>query len=264
MIFELKKYAFETYADFIAWLGGTFTRDDGIVPNDLVVGDEILLVETDKPDYWLKSKSTPITIADFAITETDLSNYLAKDNTTEYTPTANYHPATKKYVDGKVFTTLQISNRNPDNNRPNILLYANNPEKYNIVYTIYSGVTINTANLISYYRESEILVDTIYILKFKDEKNNKIYTIEYNKPSDSLTFSTTLYENYTEAEQTKLAGIKPTQQHLTNNKWWSSDWQAVTGGYELAKTISGLTVYDSIVSVADDDTIWTERTLNAQ
>lgn len=29
----------------------------------------------------------------------DLSNYLAKDNTTEFTPTANYQPATKKYVD---------------------------------------------------------------------------------------------------------------------------------------------------------------------
>lgn len=31
----------------------------------------------------------------------DPDNYLAKDNTTEYTPTANYNPATKKYVDDK-------------------------------------------------------------------------------------------------------------------------------------------------------------------
>lgn len=30
---------------------------------------------------------------------TDLSNYLAKDNTEEYTHTSNYNPATKKYVD---------------------------------------------------------------------------------------------------------------------------------------------------------------------
>lgn len=30
---------------------------------------------------------------------TDLSNYLAKDNTEEYTPTSNYNTATKKYVD---------------------------------------------------------------------------------------------------------------------------------------------------------------------
>ncbi len=30
----------------------------------------------------------------------DLSNYLAKDNTTAFTPSGNYNPATKKYVDG--------------------------------------------------------------------------------------------------------------------------------------------------------------------
>ena len=33
------------------------------------------------------------------ISQPDLSNYLAKDNTTEYTPTEDYNPATKKYVD---------------------------------------------------------------------------------------------------------------------------------------------------------------------
>lgn len=34
----------------------------------------------------------------------DLSNYLAKDNTTEYTPTDDYNPATKKYVDDNAFS----------------------------------------------------------------------------------------------------------------------------------------------------------------
>jgi hypothetical protein len=29
------------------------------------------------------------------------SNVLALDNTTAFTPTADYHPATKKYVDDK-------------------------------------------------------------------------------------------------------------------------------------------------------------------
>ncbi|MCK9577122.1 MAG: hypothetical protein M0R51_14555 [Clostridia bacterium] len=41
------------------------------------------------------------------------------------------------------------------------------------------------------------------------------------------------------------------------------DWQAVEGGYELSKIINGLTTYSSIVSVADDDTIWTTNGLNA-
>lgn len=35
-------------------------------------------------------------------TSVDLSNYLAKDNTTAYTPTGDYNPATKQYVDSSV------------------------------------------------------------------------------------------------------------------------------------------------------------------
>lgn len=34
--------------------------------------------------------------------------FLAKDNTVEYTPTANYHPATKLYVDNKIETGLNL------------------------------------------------------------------------------------------------------------------------------------------------------------
>ena len=41
----------------------------------------------------------------------DANNYLAKDNTTEYTPTADYNPATKKYVDDKIDKPLlDVSN----------------------------------------------------------------------------------------------------------------------------------------------------------
>lgn len=35
-------------------------------------------------------------------TSVDLSNYLSKDNTTAYTPTGDYNPATKQYVDSSV------------------------------------------------------------------------------------------------------------------------------------------------------------------
>lgn len=36
------------------------------------------------------------------VPQPNLSNYLAKDNTTEFTPTEDYNPATKKYVDDRV------------------------------------------------------------------------------------------------------------------------------------------------------------------
>lgn len=52
--------------------------------------------------------------AEVNIPEVDLSNYLAKDNTVEYTPTGNYNPATKKYVDetvAAVDVTSQISGK---------------------------------------------------------------------------------------------------------------------------------------------------------
>ena len=39
----------------------------------------------------------------------DLSNYLAKDNTTEFTPTGDYNPATKKYVDDADALKISIS-----------------------------------------------------------------------------------------------------------------------------------------------------------
>lgn len=35
-------------------------------------------------------------------TEVDLSNYLAKNNTISFTPSGDYNPATKKYVDDQV------------------------------------------------------------------------------------------------------------------------------------------------------------------
>ena len=38
--------------------------------------------------------------------EIDMSNYLSKDNTTEYTPTADYHPATKIYVDDSISAAI--------------------------------------------------------------------------------------------------------------------------------------------------------------
>lgn len=41
-------------------------------------------------------------------TEVDLSNYLAKNNTTSYTPSGDYNPATKKYVDDGVASIPNI------------------------------------------------------------------------------------------------------------------------------------------------------------
>lgn len=68
-ITEVKKavpYAFDTLMNFIDWLAGSYIREDDAVPSDLNIGDDILIVEEGVPDYWVKSISTPMTIADFA------------------------------------------------------------------------------------------------------------------------------------------------------------------------------------------------------
>ena len=42
--------------------------------------------------------------AELRVQDVDLSDYLSKQNYTEYTPTGNYNPATKKYVDDAIAT----------------------------------------------------------------------------------------------------------------------------------------------------------------
>lgn len=58
-------YVFETRENFIDWLDGTFNRTDAVKPTMLKVGDMILIEEMGVPDYWVKSKSSPMTINDF-------------------------------------------------------------------------------------------------------------------------------------------------------------------------------------------------------
>lgn len=42
------------------------------------------------------------------INNLDLSNYIAKNNTVAYTPTGDYNPATKKYVDRKITSNVNV------------------------------------------------------------------------------------------------------------------------------------------------------------
>ena len=74
----------------IALIGGAMTRDDFILcarnTNTLFI---LILGGTDKYTYTKSTKTL----------EKGLYGYLKIGNTQEYTPTADYHPATKKYVD---------------------------------------------------------------------------------------------------------------------------------------------------------------------
>jgi lysophospholipase L1-like esterase len=81
----------------IALVGGAITRDDFILcarnTDTLFI---LILGGTDKYTYTKSTKTL----------EKRLYGYLKIGNTQEYTPTENYHPATKKYVDDNL-TTLK-------------------------------------------------------------------------------------------------------------------------------------------------------------
>ena len=68
---------------------------------------------------------------DVTISSVDLSNYLSKDNTTAYTPTGDYNPATKKYVDDLFNSYIQSINAQlatlttPDNINPELAELTN-------------------------------------------------------------------------------------------------------------------------------------------
>jgi len=79
----------------------TFDKGDMVVGNasDCISGDPMTIYKIDGRVFRVTNLTSAGTY--YLITEMlpDLSNYLAKDNTTAFTPTGDYQPATKKYVD---------------------------------------------------------------------------------------------------------------------------------------------------------------------
>lgn len=84
----------------IALVGGAMTRDDFILcARNTNTSFRLILGGTDKYTYTKSTKTL----------EKGLYGYLKIGNTQEYTPTNEYNPATKKYVDDKVTSLPQLS-----------------------------------------------------------------------------------------------------------------------------------------------------------
>lgn len=69
--------------------------------------------------------------------QVDLSNYLSKDNTTEFIPDADYEPATKKYVDDNILSIVELE-CNPDDGIDE-LEYQTILKEYSIALFKYKG-----------------------------------------------------------------------------------------------------------------------------
>ena len=97
----------------------------------------------------------------------DKDKVLLKDNTTSYTPTSDYNPATKKYVDDR------INSNSKDNEIIQILnnLFIN----YDDVKTI----SQEDYNKLSQYFESEEVVKYIYPTETDNNENISIFQVVY-------------------------------------------------------------------------------------
>lgn len=71
-------FAFDTYAHFISWLSGGYTRADARTTADLKIGSDVLLQEDGHPDYWCNSITPPFTSANFTAYESK-QNYVRFD-----------------------------------------------------------------------------------------------------------------------------------------------------------------------------------------
>lgn len=98
-----------------------------------------------------------------------VANYLAKDNTTAYTPVTEYHPATKKYVDDRI-AELDTSGEGA---------LKNDEIVYAIPYTGSSYTNFNNVGEYTWY-QSSIGVDMVQMLndiytKLSDKKLPRIH-----------------------------------------------------------------------------------------
>lgn len=90
----------------------------------------------------------------------NMNNYLSKTNTTAYTPSANYHPATKKYVDDHTPTIEVIDNlTSTDTNKP---LSANQGK---ILNDKLNNLSFTTLTKSEYNALATKDANTLYIIK---------------------------------------------------------------------------------------------------
>ena len=159
-------------------------------------------------------------------TDIDLSNYLAKDNTTSYTPTTDYHPATKKYVDNAVasagssvptitITASQIVSQNP-------LQISMTAEQQAIIEDANVGTLIIDGSALG--------VNPAYCQKNQDGSTDILlaaFSFAWNGTSGFSISNTTIFAGRYDKEthilhilDTPLLGNTPTaDNHLANKKY---------------------------------------------
>lgn len=199
-----------------------------------VVDADLVPVVTDVATVPVTNK---IAVSDF------FKNLLTKTNTTVYTPTTNYHPATKKYVDDSV----------------------SGAGGGDMLKTTYDPTNINGS---AFSTDNHL-----------DGTTNKVYTAlektklagieasanNYSHPathSADIIIDGITNKAYTATEQTKLSGIATGAEVNVN-----ADWNAITGDAEILNkptipTVPVKAIGSELDTGTDDDKFLTVKSIN--
>jgi len=137
-----KKYVDDTISNAIAAIETTKRLIVQTLPTQDIATDTIYMVPKSTPgtqnvyDEYMYINNSWEKIGD---TEIDLSNYIAKDNTTAYTPTGDYEPSTKKYVDDAV-ANIDVSGKEDKTNKTTTVTSSSTDTQYASAKAVYDYV----------------------------------------------------------------------------------------------------------------------------
>ena len=202
---------------------------------------------------WEKIGSTAI----------DLSNYLAKDNTTAYTPTGDYNPATKQYVDSsvtnqatteetisglKTFTTLPESSVVPTEDSQLVnKIYVDDSIPFKVLPQLNNGNYWELADIGIGYFYSDRIDLRIYSAAGSSAVNNYYNAYLFITEVGRYRYITIRYSNYL-GTPVVAYGSSDSQRDWTDK--WISPLTVISGESVLTwngeQSISGLKTFTTL------------------
>lgn len=127
VLLEIRTKVHDNNEKVLVYIDTGESGQDNLIPSVVYAGNQDISVSTSRilsnNSEWEKLNTletlslytttdyaTAVTKTNHSVVVPTTSNVLTLDNTTEYTPTADYQPATKKYVDNKTYTLPIASN----------------------------------------------------------------------------------------------------------------------------------------------------------
>lgn len=127
----------------------------------------------------------------------DAAKILTKDNTTAYTPTQNYHPATKKYADNSSLYKVYSLGLNVADKTGVFLLWEAEKDEYNT--TVYRGIMMGSLCTIPLHGITQSgtipLVSMSASFRKVDDNNETVFMYARGSSSIRVAPATVIYNN---------------------------------------------------------------------